>query len=158
MTPEDLSAYLHRVFPGVPDEVQAVLLDYLQVSHPILYPKRWAFRRVIWRKLDQLRKVQPASLDRTYPSHSASPAQLAEQREQLQRIKQLMLTFPLSQQEILTLMDFKPPTHREIAMKQKVPIGTAGTRLFSMRKKLRQGLERLEPCVGKPTLSSKSMF
>lgn len=92
MTPEALSAYLHKYPQFDPDAIQEVLVEYLTWSGPpIRYPKRWAWRKAFWRTQDHYRQLTIRGLRvGDYPldslvSPAPSPLAQVEQRQRLER-------------------------------------------------------------------------
>ena len=91
MSPEDLSAYLSSKRCD-PDAIQEVLIDYLTwTGPPIRYPRSWAWRRVHWRTVDEVRKVAREHAKGTLEvSHPPDVLTRLIQRQRLERFVTLM--------------------------------------------------------------------
>ena len=91
MTPEQVRDYLvaHQIDE---DTAQEVALDYWLWKEPIRYPKSWAFKRALWRRVDTRRKEAQQPLSMADPTLGRStPAlqlRLAEAWQKLDRYAQ----------------------------------------------------------------------
>lgn len=147
-----VKAYLLRI--GADDSqaeelAQEVLVTVWRKAHLFdrtkASPSTWVFRIARNRRIDALRRMAKPDLDPHDPSLSPvediAPDEAVSASEREEAVRLAMRDLPQEQLLLLRMAFFEGLSHREIAERAKVPLGTVKSRLRLAFSKLRTKLE-----------------
>mgnify|MGYP001293435240 FL=1 len=93
-------------------------------------------REVPWQELPEWRLVEP--------SEEALPDEALAEKQQQNRLQAALANLPADQREVVTLAYLEGLSHREIAARLALPLGTVKSRMRIAYQKVRAALEDLE--------------
>ena len=119
-------------------------LDSLR--EPLAFPG-W-LRRIVFKQCDRItRKKQgemvPLEAVREEPSPHSGPALLLEEKETARQVRVAITVLPERERTVTLLFYFGQHSHAEIASFLEVPVSTVKKRLFTARKRLKEGIIKM---------------
>lgn len=111
-----------------------------------------------WR--DHLRRrkefLDVEELDEVILAHDDNPERLYARRQATMRVRDAIGALPLSQRQVITLVDIEECSYAQVAQVLDVPVGTVMSRLSRARQAIRKDLSRelmqAEPAEDRPLL------
>lgn len=104
----------------------------------------WCFRMTRNLAIDKIRTRRPQYQGEetlaSFASHAPGPHQIAEQRDTVAFVQQLLHTLPEQQRSVLHLRDIEEYSYQEIADMLNISLGQVKTNLFRARKTIQQQL------------------
>ena len=93
-----------------------------------------------------LRSKKPHDiLDDQLASEESGPIEDSEQAEIIQRVRQAIATLPMTERQVIALVDLDELSYCDVAEVLEIPIGTVMSRLHRARKRLLDKMEHAEP-------------
>lgn len=127
------------------DLVQETMTDGITKSHQLrdegrLFPWLYSILHNNWNQYLRRRKPQ-VEVDDNLPGSDDGPLGACEELEIVTRVRRAIMTLPLDQRQVISLVDLEEFSYCDVAQVLNIPIGTVMSRLHRARKTL---LERLD--------------
>ena len=86
-------------------------------------------------------------LDEQLPSYESGPVENAEQADVVNQVRRAVATLPITERQVIALVDLDELSYCDVAEVLDIPIGTVMSRLHRARKQLLKKMERAANAV-----------
>ena len=116
------------------------------LSEPLAFPG-W-LRRIVFKRCDRIRRTKQCrtvamEAVREEPSPHSGPLLLLEEKETARQVQAVIAALPEGEQTMTLLFYFGQHSHAEIAAFLEVSVSTVKKRLFTARKRLKEGIIKM---------------